>query len=345
LKKIEEYVVNELASSKKSLWQLLENSQFPLKDLVQALGEMRKREIIRTDGTGFVLTPRGRKKVPRDSSLYRSSICDHCWGKRIVPQGKFQEVLAEFQKIARGRPAPSLEFFQGYMREEDVVARATLMHRYGDVLRRKIVLIGDDDLLSVVLSLTGMPSRVCVLDVDERLGNFLKEVNRDYGLDIEFRIYNVAEPLPEDLIGSFDVFSSEPLETMSGLKAFVGRGVGCLRDNGCGYFGLTVLEASYKKWLAVEKLLLRMNCVITDIIKDFSRYPMNYGTVNYESFAANLGFPVEKSSGVNWYKSTLFRFEALGRPRGVSFARKKLKVAAVDMEEDLTHPWANVKPK
>jgi predicted methyltransferase len=150
--------------------------------------------------------------------------------------------------------------------------------------------------------------------------------------------YNVADPPPQELLGRFDVFSSEPLETLSGLKAFIIRGVSCLKENGVGYFGLTLYEASLKKWLAVQKLVTRMNCVITDIIQGFSAYPMDYGTVDYEEFAHDLGFDVGKNPGINWYKSALFRFEVLGTAKLPPTANKKLKVKFIDPNEDLTHP-------
>jgi len=199
-------------------------------------------------------------------------------------------------------------------------------------------LVGDDDLLSVALALTRLPSRITVLDIDKRLGEFIGSVNKEYGFGIEYIEYNVADPLPTELLGKFDVFSSEPLETLSGLRAFLMRGVACLRENGVGYFGLTLYEASLKKWLAVQKLLSRMNCVVTDIIQGFSVYPMDYGTANYEEFAYNLGFKVNKNPGVNWYKSALFRFELLGRAKLPVGANKKLRIQFIDKEEDLTHP-------
>jgi Predicted methyltransferases len=202
------------------------------------------------------------------------------------------------------------------MYENDVVARAALMHRYGDLNGKSIVLIGDDDLLSVALALTRLPSRITVLDIDKRLGEFIESVNKEYGFNIEYVEYNVANPLPQGLLESFDVFSSEPLESASGLEAFVLRGVACLRENGVGYFGLTLYEASLKKWLAVQRLLSRMNCVVTDVIQGFSVYPMNYDeTANYEEFAYRLGLKVAKNPGINWYKSALFRFEVLGKAK------------------------------
>ncbi|MEM2319745.1 MAG: bis-aminopropyl spermidine synthase family protein, partial [Candidatus Bathyarchaeia archaeon] len=209
---------------------------------------------------------------------------------------------------------------------------------YGDLDGKAIVLVGDDDLLSVALALTSLPSRITVLDVDKRLGDFLGTVNKYYGFNIEFFKYNVAEPLPKELRGKFDVFSSEPLETVSGLKAFIMRGVSCLKENGVGYFGLTRYEASLKKWLAVQKLLANMNCVITDIIQGFSVYPMDYGRINYEEFAYNLGFNVGRNPGINWYKSALLRFEVLGMAKLPAEVDKKLRVEFIDPDEDLTHP-------
>jgi len=331
-------MLKELAASKKSIWKLLENTNFPLKDFVRAVRALYDRELIAADEEGLYLTEKGKKEVDPKTLEFESFLCLKCLGKRIVFGGRFKEIFKEFRKIAKKRPRPTLDFFQGYMQEQDVVARAALMHHYGDLHRKNIVLIGDDDLLSIALSLTQLPSRILVLDIDKRLGEFIKSVNKNYGFEIEFRNYNVADPLPSDLIGKFDVFSSEPLETLSGLKAFVSRGVSCLKENGVGYFGLTILEASHKKWLAIQRLLVKMNCVITDIIGGFSAYPMDYGAVNYEKFAYKLGFPVGENPGINWYKSALYRVEALGKPKLTVDPNKRLRVKFIDLEEDVTYP-------
>lgn len=338
MNKAEELVLRELSASEKSFWELLEASQFPLKDFIRAIEGLRSKGLIASTAKGIGLTRMGTKAIDERLKAYASKVCDRCYGRGILAGGRFEDVLSEFKELVRGRPAPSLSFFQGYMREEDVVARAALMHHRGDLHRREIVLVGDDDLLSIALCLTGMPSRVCVLDVDERLGDFIRRVAKERGFDVEFRKYDVSEPLPGDLVGAFDVFSSEPLETLSGLKAFVARGVSCLRENGVGYFGLTLLEASLRKWAAIERLLLAMKCVITDVIRDFSRYPTRYGKLSYETFAERLSFPVEKNPGIDWYRATLFRFEAMGRPRHVISPAKRLRVSYVDPEEDLTYP-------
>ena len=338
MRKTEIQILNELAISKRSIWELLDRINFPLKDFVEAIKTLYEKGLISADKEGLYLTEKGKKQVDPKILEFESEICPRCLGKRIVFGEKFREILKEFKRIVKQRPRPTLDFFQGYMQEEDVIARVALMHHYGDLYKKDFILIGDDDLLSIALSLTQLPSRITVLDIDERLGDFIKNANEKYGFDIEFRRYNVAEPLPKDLIGNFDVFSSEPLETLTGLKAFVSRGISCLKENGVGYFGLTILEASHQKWLAIQRLLSRMNCVITDIIRGFSIYPMDYGTVNYEKFAYKLGIPVGRNPGINWYKSALYRFEVLGKPKLVVDPRKKLRIKFIDPEEDVTHP-------
>ena len=338
MRKTEIQILNELAISKRSIWELLDRINFPLKDFVEAIKTLYEKGLISADKEGLYLTEKGKEQVDPKILEFESEICPRCLGKRIVFGEKFREILKEFKRIVKQRPRPTLDFFQGYMQEEDVIARVALMHHYGDLYKKDFILIGDDDLLSIALSLTQLPSKITVLDIDERLGDFIKNANEKYGFDIEFRRYNVAEPLPKDLIGNFDVFSSEPLETLTGLKAFVSRGISCLKEDGVGYFGLTILEASHQKWLAIQRLLSRMNCVITDIIRGFSIYPMDYGTVNYEKFAYKLGIPVGKNPGINWYKSALYRFEVLGKPKLVIDPRKKLRIKFIDPEEDVTHP-------
>lgn len=338
MEKIREFILNELAISEKSIWELLNNTYSPLKDFMETLNNLIEKGLIASNGKTFYLTEKGRQEISLSAFSYKSNLCPHCLGKRIVIEGRFKEILNEFKRITKNRPKLDINFFQGYATEEDIIRRIALMHHYGDLYRKDFILIGDDDLLSIALSLTQLPSRIVVLDIDEKLGEFIARASREYHFDIEFRKYDVVHPLPTDLAGKFDVFSSEPLETLTGLKAFVGRGVSCLKENGVGYFGLTILEASYKKWLAIQKTISSMNCVMTDIIRGFTAYPMNYETINYESFVKKLRVPIERNPGINWYKSALIRVEALGKPKLVIPPDKKLRVEFVDPEEDLTYP-------
>lgn len=338
MERVKREILREVAASPKNFWFLLDRCNFSLRDFIAALKELQESGLIIMKDGLFHITEKGEELVNPRSLNFEVSLCPSCYGKRVIPKAMFVDILDKFRCIVKDRPYPKLDFFQGYMVEQDVIARVALMHYYGDLDGKSILIIGDDDLLSIALALTELPSRIVVLDVDSRLGDLINSVNREHNFNIEFLQYNVADPLPVDLRGKFDVFSSEPLETMSGLKAFILRGVSGLRENGVGYFGLTRYEASLKKWLSIQRFLVGMNCVITDLINGFSSYPMSYGDVDYDAFAYKLGFEVAKNPGINWYKSALFRFEVLGKVKPLEGFNRRIHVKSIDPMEDLTHP-------
>jgi len=338
MRRIETQILNSLIESEKSFWELLDENKFTVKEFVAALNDLFRGGLINAREDKIYLTEKGLRQVNKTHLEFKGKICDKCEGKRIIFNGKFKEIMEDFTRITKNRPLPNANFFQGYMREQDVISRVALMHHYNDLAGKSLILIGDDDLLSVALALTDLPSRIFVLDIDVRLGEHIKGICKEYGLNIEFQQYDVSNPLPKELLSAFDVFSSEPLETLSGLKAFISRGVACLKENGVGYFGLSTAEASHRKWRAVEKMLLQMNCVITDIIRDFSRYRTLYETVNYEMFTKRLSFPVSGNPGIYWYKSSLFRFEVLGEPKPIIKPDKSIAIKYIDRRDDVTNP-------
>jgi predicted methyltransferase len=79
-----------------------------------------------------------------------------------------------------------------------------------------------------------------------------------------------------------------------------------------------------------------MKCVIKDIIQGFSVYPTKYGKVSYEEFANKFSLEIGENPGINWYKSSLIRFEFLGKALPNSL-NKRIKINYVDVE-DVTHP-------
>jgi hypothetical protein len=128
----------------------------------------------------------------------------------------------------------------------------------------------------------------------------------------------VQQAFPEDLKRKFDVFVTDPVETIPGLKLFLSRGVSTLRGVGCsGYFGITTLEASRRKWYEIQRMIMDMGFVITDLKRHFNVYPQE--EKNFFRFQEKL--PIVEKLGYNvdwdWYNSTLFRIEAVKEPKPI----------------------------
>ncbi len=295
---------------------------YSIRELLETLQRLHAEGWIERSGDRWAEigpTARGRR-AGRAWSAARPQgeklLCPGCRGKglRLPPSW-----VQRFAELVRDRPLPVAEYDQGFMRPQDAIARVAFMHRMGDVASRDILLIGDDDLVSIALALTGLPRRITVIDVDERLGAFLQKVNREQGFSIEFRMLDIRHPLPPDLTACFDTFLTDPVETLPGFELFLSRAAASLRGRyAAGYFGLTTLEASLPKWQRIQQLLLRMNFAITDILRDFSLYPEreNRWEHFYASYAMTSLFRIEGYlPDCDWYRSSFIRIEAIGTPQ------------------------------
>jgi len=77
---------------------------------------------------------------------------------------------------------------------------------------------------------------------------------------------------------------------------------------------LTTLEASRKKWYDIQKLLIEMNYVVTDLRRNFNGYP-DTGLEEKHIIYDKLGSVPD----VVWYWAALLRF--VFRPNGSLFPK------------------------
>jgi predicted methyltransferase len=147
--------------------------------------------------------------------------------------------------VIQNRPLPLREFDQIYMKTGDMVLQTELVARRFD--KQRMIFIGDGDSIGLCLAylksrevLDYGPSKVLVVDFDERIVNaVLRFANRE-GIDdlISARLYNCFDPLPADLLASFDVFYTNPPWGASNdgesVKVFADRGIEALVADGAG---------------------------------------------------------------------------------------------------------------
>ncbi|ASJ10024.1 hypothetical protein A3L12_01265 [Thermococcus sp. P6] len=298
------------------VWRIVDLSEEPLPLVVAVIEALHETGYVAFDGSSVVLTESGKKLVEKYGiGTIRDFTCSHCGGK-TVELDAFGDLLKEFREITRDRPRPKQEFDQAYVTPETTVARVALMHTRGDLENREVFVLGDDDLTSVALMLSGLPKRIAVLDIDERLVRFIEKTAEEIGYgNIEMFTFDLREPLPEYALHRFDTFITDPPETLEAVRAFIGRGIATLKGPGCaGYFGITRRESSLDKWREIQRVLLNeFGVVITDIIRNFNEY-VNWGYE--EKTRAWKLLPVKVKPSYNWYKSYMFRIQTLEGSRG-----------------------------
>jgi len=338
--RIKTQILQRLISGKTGVYELIDWQDASLKEFLEVLTELTDLGLIKIENGIVEITEKGLEFCEDKNIKHLGRFqCECCEGTGYVISDYFKEILKDYKEIAKDRPEAIEKYDQGFISAEGVIRRVEFVYERGD-LNRKIFVVGDDDLFSIASALTGIPEEIVVIDIDERLINFINDVAKKYSLNVEAFVCDVQRELPEDLKRRFDVFVTDPVETIPGIKLFLSRGVSALKGIGCsGYFGLTTLEASREKWYEIQRILHEMGFVITDIRRKFNVYPEE--EKNFFRFQDKL--PIVKKLGVkvdyNWYKSCLYRIEAVKEPKPIVSGDMIIDEKVYKDEESLATPY------
>lgn len=322
--RIDELLLRALYFAPKSYWELMRAGKAQTHQVLKALRSLLEGGLVIYDGDRFVITGAGRRLVETlKLEQVAEQRCETCAGRGIVLRPPFDRVLATFQDIVAMRPKAKPDFDQGYVTPETTLRRLALMAQQGDLVGRDILLLGDDDLTGIAAALSGLPRRICVLDVDERIVGFTRDVARDRGWDhVHAEVYDARDGLPSHLRSRFDVFFTDPVDTVKGLLLFLSRCTEGLRGPGAvGYFGLSYLEASWWKWRRIQQGILDMGFAITDMLGAFQEYLLE--DMVAQDWAHVAPVPV-KEPDIPFYVSTVYRLELVEESRPLFFGRVEL---------------------
>ena len=198
---------------------------------------------------------------------------------------KIEHIAAEL--IDRIRPASLRSFDQIPMYPCDHARQTALIAPYLE--GQSVAFIGDSDGTSLLLGIlrrSGMPgpSRMLLLDFDERLLQVAQQVADEYGFDtiLETRLYNVFDSLPSDLVEQFDWFYTNPPygshnQGKSG-QLFITRGCEIVRSGGHGCIILPHDKA--RMWTrtsmhATQRLLCEHGWTVSEKINHMHRYRLD----------------------------------------------------------------------
>ncbi len=336
--RIKKQILQAIIKGNTSIYALVDKQDASLAEFVAEIEEMEGEGIIRREGNKVMLTKKGMRLCEEQNIKGMEVACDECEGTGYSVH-EFEDVLQEYKKIVSTRPVSVEQYDQGFISSEGVIQRVEFIYERGDLVNSEILVVGDDDLLSVAVALTGMAKQVTALDIDKRVVDYINTIADSYSLPLEAHVYDVQRALPEHLKGRYQVFVTDPVETIPGIMLFLSRGVSALKGKGCsGYFGLTTLEASRGKWYEIQKMILDMNFVITDIKRRFSVYPMEEKSFLRYQHKLPIFKKLGSMDNYDWFKSSLLRIEAINTPVPLFDGEKVLDKELYIDEESLATP-------
>ncbi len=294
--------------SERDAWEWFTRARIPFPFAVTILRALRDGEYLEFEPTR--LTSRGdqlaRELHARAAPDFK---CPTCAGSGTHWRD-LASVFSSYLEIFAARPrGEDANLDQGAMTPESLFRRMAQMIQQGDVADKEIVALGDDDLASIALALTGLPRRVTVLEIDPRICEYIASIAHARDLDIVVHQQDLALALPAQVRGEFETFVCDPPETEAGLLLFVEKGLALLKsgEGRAGYFGATIMEASLSKWKRWQtRLLQNHEIAFTHILPPFTEYESWLD----EQPIADLA-PLAHLSPHPWYRFAFYRLETL----------------------------------
>jgi len=312
VERVREEILMILSRKDTDFFEIVSKSNYTAKEILDELKKLSDEKIIKEKDGIFSLENKIDKKIST------SFLCDKCNGRGVYDNlNLWSTLIKEYDEIAKNRPLPTNVYDQGVIDNESAISRFLYMLSRGDLYKKKIIILGDDDLMGILFSLSGIVDEITVLEIDERLVNYINSVKKEKNLkNIEVYTYDARDPLEDIFKNKFDTFFTDPVETVEGLLIFVSRMVEALKGDRCsGYFGLSSIESNIDKWFRIQKSLNEMNLVITDIRRNFSYYKLNDNIIESDLLIVKENPFKIKNPNKLWYNSHLYRVEVNGEKK------------------------------
>lgn len=246
-----------------------------------------KRELIKAGALiqerGVHCTREGRQWIGEEwgysgvnKELYRELMSD-----AANTESELADILAVLQQLFLMRPQVNVQIDQSKCTAETSLRRAVLCLKQHSLIGKRLLCVGDDDLVSVSLGLllqrlfpnsTHLQTSIDVIDIDQRFLQYIEEIAQKHKLSINCRQLDLRQPLPDTLHGQYDAFYTDPPYTLQGMSLFISRGISALKkQKGLPVF-LSFAHKSPDFMLAMQREFVRMGLTVHATIPRFNEY-------------------------------------------------------------------------
>lgn len=229
---------------------------------------------------GLSLTAEGRDFVERDLGLGRTAdlTCPTCSGRGLVIPHDCRDLTEQLTAILARAPSADVTLDQAPCAPETAALRALLMLQSGALEGKRVLMLGDDDSVSLAIGLLAralgrgdLTRRLTVVDVDDRWLSFLQGAAAAQGISLETVQHDLRQPLPDAMRQAFDTVETDPPYTLAGARLFLTRaGEALVADGQCSF--------SFAQWpaaqmLDLQRVLVELDFAVQTVRPGFNRYP------------------------------------------------------------------------
>lgn len=229
---------------------------------------------------GLSLTLEGRTFVEHDLGFgaRTSAGCPVCNGRGIVLPENFHALIERMTAILARAPAVDVTLDQAPCTAETALLRAALMLETGGLEGKRVLLLGDDDSVSIAIGLVGnalkrpdLTRGIVALDSDQRWLDYIRGAARDEGIALETVNHDLRQPLPEAMRGAFDTVETDPPYTLEGARLFLTRAAQAFAAGG-GQCFFSFTQWAPPQTLALQAVLANLGFAVQAMRPGFNRY-------------------------------------------------------------------------
>lgn len=256
-------------------------AELPVPIVAAVCGELRKRGMV--DTTRPVrLTPGARSLLAGHAAGHSriSGECPACGGSGIVVPDALGTLRAGLERLMAGVPAAKPELDQTHCTADTKLRRVLRMHEAGALAGQRVILLGDDDLLSAAIAAfaaalpgpVAAPRRLVVVDCDPDLLGYLGGQLAASEMPVELIRHDLREPLPVSLAGEFDVACTDPPYTGAGAELFLSRAVSALSPGAGRHVFFSFGARRPEETLRTQCLIGDMGLTVRSLVPGFNSY-------------------------------------------------------------------------
>jgi N4-bis(aminopropyl)spermidine synthase len=254
-------------------------AELPVPIVAAACGELRKRGIVDTQRP-VRLTASGRDAVlaANGGAVLRTD-CPDCGGRGVVIPAELDGLASLLQQAADGAPGARAELDQTHCTVATKISRVLRMQSAGALAGQRILLLGDDDLISVAIAgfaaRAGHPDMIrglTVVDTDPDVLAWAGQQVTAVGGAAELVEHDLRAPLPAGLAASFDVVLTDPPYTVAGAELFLSRAVSALAPQPGRHVFFSFGARRPDETLAVQQSIAAMGLAVRSLTAGFNEY-------------------------------------------------------------------------
>jgi predicted methyltransferase len=252
--------------------------ELPVPIVAAVCGELRRRAVVAEERPAR-LTAAGRRLFAAGAvGTLPPARCRACGGHGVALAGELGRLLGEIGRTVRAGPPAAYELDQCHCTVETKLRRVIALHEADALVGRRILLLGDDDLVSVAIDRfvrrfgsDATIAGLCVVDVDEAILAFVRRELAGAPFPVACVRHDVREPLRRDLVGAFDTVVTDPPYTVPAATLFLSRAAAAVAAPGGDVFfsfGSRRPGASFQ----VQRAIVEMGFAVRRLARDFNEY-------------------------------------------------------------------------